>query len=512
MNPDSDGYFLGIDVGTTNAKVVLIDSTAHVVASASREYPVDYPHPGWAEQHPETWWNAVGELIGEVVSPFEHKSAIRALGVSGQMHGLVALDHARAIIRPAILWNDQRAHSQCRAIIEQCGGLDGLLQYTNNGMLAGYTTPKILWLREHEPAAFARIAHVLLPKDYIRFRLTGGLATDVSDASGTGLFDVARRTWSTALLERLNLPRSWFPDTHESTEVVSHVRADLAATFGLPVKLPVVAGGGDAALQPLGSGLLDASQGLLVVGTGGNVTVPLAANVRNEGARLQVFCGVQPGTYVAMGATLAAGESLRWFRNLLRQGSGALGLSGAAIDFIELDRLAAQSATGAGRVLFLPYLQGERCPHPDANARGVFLGLSPSTSLADLTRAVMEGVAFSMRDVLTLLDQQGLRLNAFRISGGGSQSALWRRIFADVFNAPMSTSGGGMEGTAFGAALLAGLSQGRWQEPGALQKLVPVGTVESPDPIAVARYQRLFSVYQNSYRRLADLFPKLAGS
>jgi xylulokinase len=272
----------------------------------------------------------------------------------------------------------------------------------------------------------------------------------------------------------------------------------------------VIAGGGDAALQPLGSGVIDVAQGLLVIGTGGNVTVPLPANIPNERARLQVFCGVQPGTYVAMGATLAAGESLRWIRNLLRQAATALDRSGSQLSFAELDRLATQSEAGARRTLFLPYLQGERCPHSDADARGVFLGLSSSTSLADLIRAIMEGVAFSMRDVLTILEQQGLRIEAFRISGGGGQSALWRRIFASVFNAPMSTACAGSEGTAYGTALLAGMSQERWQEPGALRNVIPAHTVEPPDAAAVARYQHLFWVYRQGYGRLADLFRELA--
>ena len=510
MSADPNGCFLGIDIGTTNAKVVLIDSAARVIGTASREYPVQYPQPGWAEQDPETWWSAVRELVRDVAERFGSKSQILALGVSGQMHGLVALDRDHAVIRPAMLWNDQRAHPQCRAIVERCGGLDGLLRFTNNGMLAGYTAPKILWLCEHEPKAFARIHHVLLPKDYIRFRLTGDLATDVSDASGTGLFDVAKRTWSTELLGLLDLPRAWFPTAHESTAVVGTLRADLAASLGLPAGLPVIAGGGDAALQPLGSGVLDDSQGLLVVGTGGNVTVPLAANVRNDGARLQVFCGVQPGTYVAMGATLAAGESLRWIRNLLRNGATDLGWSGASLDFAALDRLAAASEIGARRTLFLPYLQGERCPHPDADARGVFLGLSSSTTLGDLVRAIMEGVAFSMRDVLAILASRGLQIDAFRISGGGSQSKLWRNIFASVCNAPMSTVAGGTEGTAYGTALLAGISQGKWSTPDALQNFIPVENVEPPDAAAVARYQHLFAVYQQGYDRLANLFRELA--
>jgi xylulokinase len=512
MSADPNGCFLGIDLGTTNAKVVLIDSAARVIGTASREYPVEYPKPGWAEQDPEIWWNAVRDLVREVVERCGSATQILALGVSGQMHGLVALDRDHAVIRPAILWNDQRAQTQCRAIIDTCGGLEGLLRYTNNGMLAGYTAPKILWLRENEPQSFARIQHVLLPKDYLRFRLTGDLVTDVSDASGTGLFDVPRRTWSTELLGLLKLPRDWFPSAYESTEVVGSLRTELAARLGLPNALPVIGGGGDAALQPLGSGVLDDSQGLLVVGTGGNVTVPLAASVRNDGARLQVFCGVQPGTYVAMGATLAAGESLRWMRNLLRNGAADLGLSGAALDFATLDRLAAASEAGARRTLFFPYLQGERCPHPDADARGVFLGLSSRTTLGDLVRAIMEGVAFSMRDVLAILAAQGLRIDSFRISGGGSQSKLWRSIFASVCNAPMSTVASGTEGTAYGTALLAGISQGRWRTPGALQNLTAVENVEPPEAIAVARYQHLFGVYQQGYGRLSDLFRELAAT
>jgi xylulokinase len=292
--------------------------------------------------------------------------------------------------------------------------------------------------------------------------------------------------------------------------VAGHLQPGLAASLGLPAGLPVIAGSGDAALQPLGSGVLDPSQALLVVGTGGNVTVPLSANLPNEGARLQVFCGVLPGTYVAMGATLAAGESLRWIRNLLRGGTTALGLPGAQLGFAELDRLARESEPGARRTLFLPYLQGERCPHADGDARGVFLGLSSSTTLGDLVRAIMEGVAFSMRDVLAILAAQGLQIDSFRISGGGSQSGLWREIFAGVFNAPMSTVNASAEGTAYGTALLAGLSQGRWSEPGSLQQLIPPQSVDQPEPAAAARYQHLFAIYQQSHGRLSGLFRDLA--
>lgn len=499
-------YYLGIDIGTTNAKVVIVDETARIVRSASREYPVDYPHPGWAEQDPAIWWTAVYELLLEVVKPFPGRAQIRVAGVSGQMHGLVALDEARRVIRPAMLWCDQRTTTQCDTIIETCGGLDRLLRLTNNHMITGYTAPKILWLRDHEPDSYARIATVLLPKDYLRFRLTGDLATDVSDASGTGLFDTANRRWSTELLQRLDLPFAWFPPAYESTKIVGHLSKELTATLDLPAPLPVIAGGGDAALQPLGSGLVDHAECLLVVGTGGNVTIPLPANVANHAGRLQIFCSVLPGTWVALGATNAAGESLRWLRNLLRTGTTQLGLNGASLSFDELNQLAHQSPPGANHVFFLPYLLGERCPHPDANARGAFVGLTTNTTLADLVRAIMEGVAFSLRDVSTLLENQGIPLNSCRLAGGGSQSKLWRNIFSNTFGCPVSTVASSAAGTAYGTALLAGLSDGQWGKPGALKRLIPAHTTDVPDPALTADQQQRFSRYRRLYPALAEVF------
>lgn len=499
-------HYLGIDIGTTNAKVVLVDDRARVVRSASREYPVNYPRPGWAEQDPATWWAAVQGLLAEVVKPFEHRARIRVVGVSGQMHGLVALDQAGKVIRPAMLWCDQRTTPQCEAILAAAGGLDGLLRLTNNGMITGYTAPKILWLRDHEPESFARIATVLLPKDYIRLKLTGVLATDVSDASGTGLFDAPNRRWSTELLQRLDLPSPWFPTAHESTATVGQLSTQLTAALDLPAPLPVIAGGGDAALQPLGSGMLDDAECLLVVGTGGNVTVPLPDNVTNHGGRLQIFCGVLPGSWVALGATNAAGESLRWLRNTLRIGANQLGLNGDALSFADLNALAERSRPGAHGVFFLPYLLGERCPHPDADARGAFIGLTTNTTLADLVRAIMEGVAFSLRDVATLLMNQGVKLDSCRIAGGGSQSETWRNIFSDTFGCPVSTVAASAEGTAYGTALLAGLSDGRWSEPGALRRLVPASTTNLPNSATSAAQQQRFALYRRFYPALADLF------
>jgi xylulokinase len=511
MEDNAPEYFLGIDVGTTNAKVVLIDRDARVVRSACCEYAVQYPQPGWAEQDPAIWWSTVRSLVREVAGTFEHKQAIRAAGVSGQMHGLVALDAHDAVIRPAILWNDQRAHAQCAEIAERCGGLDGLLRLTNNNMLAGYTAPKLLWLREHEPEAFRRIAAVLLPKDYLRFKLTGKKATDVSDASGTGLFDVRRRRWSDELIALLDLPRAWFVHAHESTEVVGALPADVASDLGLPAGLPLVAGGGDAALQPLGMGLLDTSEGLLVVGTGGNVTVPLAANIPNEGGCLQIFCGVLPGAYVGMGVTLTAGESLRWIRNLLQVGAAQLGLPGSELTFADLERCARESPPGANRTLFFPYLVGERCPHPDAAARGAFIGLSTRTSLADLVRAILEGVAFSMRDAALVMERQGIRPARWRLCGGGAQNAQWRQIFSNVFDRPIATTVAS-EGTAYGAALLAGIGQNRWRDPDALKHLFLPQTNDHPDSALAQRYRTLFAVYRQGYDRLSPLFRELAAS
>lgn len=502
-------YYVGIDIGTTNAKVLIINENTEILTQKSCEYPVDYPNPGWAEQHPEMWWETIWNLCLDVVAGFKDKSYINAIAVSGQMHGLVTLDNNLDIVRPAILWNDQRSARECDLIIEQSGGLEELLSLTNNNMLTGYTGSKIVWLQRNEVENSKRVYKILLPKDYIRYKLTGKIFTDTTDASGTGLYDIRNRCWSEKLLNRLNIPLNWFPEVIDSMDNGGYLRPELAKKLELKKKIPVIAGAGDAVIQPLGSGILDYSEGLLVIGTGGNVTAQLPGYIYNKDGKLQVFCGVFPGSYVAMGVTLCAGDSLRWLRNLLQTGMEQLSNTTNNTTFSDLSNLAQQSTAGANNLLFLPYLNGERCPYSDHFAKGSFIGLNTKTSLADMVRAIMEGVSFSLKDVTMLIENSGINFKSFCLSGGGSRSELWRQILADVLNKKITTVATSSEGSAFGAALLAGMADNAWSNLHNIKKYLPITSCNIPDNKRYNIYKQLFQVYHNSYPQLKTLFNQL---
>jgi xylulokinase len=500
---------LAVDLGTTNCKTVLLDAQCRIVQKHTVEYPVSVPRPGWAEQQPEEWWQAVKASIRRVVAQAD-AGAVGAIGLSGQMHGLVALDARGQVVRPAILWNDQRSAPQCEEIYARVGGRDGLRTHTNNPMLPGYTGGKILWLRANEPEHYAAVATVLLPKDYIRYRMTGAYGTDVSDASGTGLFDVRRRCWAAALLDTLELPERWFPHVHESADVVGELDAGLAAELGLPARVPVLAGGGDAVMQTLGSGAVASDVALVVIGTGGNVTVSLPEPMENPGSTLQVFCHVAPRRWVAMGVTLSAGSSLKWYRDTLGglERQLAADLRRDAYDL--LGQEAALSPPGANGLIFLPYLQGERCPHVDVHARGVLFGLGLRTGKADVVRSIMEGVTFSLRDVLELIQQAGFRPAQIRASGGGSSSALWRQIQADVFNREVTTFASSEDAGAIGAAIVAGIQAGFWPSADAAVALLRTATQDRPIQENAETYERLFALYRTLYPALKPAFETLS--
>lgn len=501
-------YVLALDLGTTNCKALLLDQDLAIVDKATHEYSVTVPRPGWAEQAPEMWWNAVRETVSCITARID-PAQIVMVGLSGQMHGLVALDAQEEVLRPAILWNDQRSAPQCRAVYEQLGGKDGLLSHTNNPMLPGYTGGKLLWVREHEPELYAQIATVLLPKDYIRYRLSGELATDVSDASGTGLFDVRERRWAAGLLDKLNLPSGWFPAVYESGAVVGEIRDEPAAQLGLRPGTPVIAGGGDAVMQAVGGGAVNSDVVLVVIGTGGNVTVSTPRAIDNHAASLQVFCHVLPEQWVAMGVTLAAGSSLKWLRDTLGSVEMAVARNTGRDPYDVLVEEAAQSVPGAHGVLFLPYLQGERCPHPDENARGSFVGLGLRTTKPDLIRSVMEGVVFSLRDVLEVMRSAGVEPARVNASGGGSTSLLWRQIQADIFGRPVTTLQHSGDAGALGAGIVAGVTAGLWNAEEAVARLQPE-TEDLPIGENVARYERLFSTYRSLYLALKPAYDELA--
>ncbi len=502
-------YYVGIDVGTTNAKCVIINDLMEVISTKSCEYSFDSPHPGWAEQDPDMWWETIWKLCMDVIGNFEYKQYIRKIAVSGQMHGLVTLDANLEVIRPAILWNDQRSANECKQIIKLAGGQEALLNYTNNNMLTGYTGSKILWVQQNEKVNSAKIHKIVMPKDYIRYKLTGEIFTDVTDASGTGLFNVKEKSWSKELLNKIGIPIDWLPQVINSTDQSGVLKEELASKLRLHKNVPIIAGAGDAVIQPLGSGVFDSSEGLLVIGTGGNVTIQSSKYIYNSEAKLQFFCGVLPNTYVAMGVTLSAGGSLKWFRNIFRSEKIQLSDNQNDLTYLELDSLAEKSQVGANRLLFLPYLSGERCPHPDEFARGAFIGINNQTLLSDMVRAVMEGICYSLKDITTMMEQSGFTFKTFCLSGGGSKSELWKQMLADVFGCRITTIGTSSEGSAFGAALLAGIADEAWSSPKHIKKGMPIASYNDPNKKSKEIYDKFFSIYQKAYPQLKDIFHNL---
>jgi xylulokinase len=456
---------VGIDVGTTGVKAIAISPAGDVLAKVEEDYPLSTPRPGWSEQDPDDWWRATQRALAALPAPL-------AVGLSGQMHGLVALDAHDRVLRPAILWNDQRTAVEC-AEIEERVGLERLIELTGNRALTGFTAPKLLWLRRHEPETYARIAHVLLPKDYVRLRLTGDRAVDAADASGTLLFDVARRRWSDEVLEALELPRGWLPDAFESPDV------------------PGAPGAGDQAAGALGVGIDRGGPVSVVLGTSGVVFAALAAFAADREARVHAFCHAVPGAWHAMGVMLSAAGSLRWLRDVV---------GGTSYD--ELVAPAERWPPGAEGLLFQPYLAGERTPHADPHARAAFVGLELRHDTGALVRAVLEGVAYGLRDSLELLRELGVDGRAGRVSGGGARSTLWLRIVATVLGLPLERTAVD-EGAAYGAALLAGVRAGVFADVhDAVARTVRVRDVVEPEPA-------WHHAYDEGYARFKLLYPTL---
>lgn len=477
---------VGLDIGTTGVKALALSPRGEVLAVASRAYALSTPRPGWAEQDPDAWWLAAESALAEV----SVGRRVAGIGVSGQMHGLVVLDSADRVIRPAILWNDQRTAAECREI-EGRLGLERLIGLTGNRALTGFTAPKLLWLRRHEPESYARIARILLPKDYVRLRLTGDWVTDASDASGTLLLDVARRDWSGEVLEALELPAAWLPPVLESSALAG-LRSSLQQAT------PVAAGAGDQPAAAVGVGVDRPGPVSVVLGTSGVVLAPLPAYAHEPEARVHAFCHAVPGTWQAMGVMLSAAGSLQWFRDALAPG-------------VSFERLVAEAESwdpGADGLVFLPYLQGERTPHADPDARGAFVGLELRHDRGALVRAVLEGVAFGLRDSLELLHGLGAEPAVARISGGGARSTLWREIVASVLGLPLELTESA-EGSAFGAALLGGVAGGVFADVDeAVSRCVRVRERVEPDPGHRAVYAELHDRYRALYPALRTSEPR----
>lgn len=499
---------IGIDVGTSGVKVLAIDNQGQILKSAVENYPLYEPHPGWTEQDPADWWQGTLQALKTVLSAISAHS-IAAIGLSGQMHGMVALDENHQVVRKAILWNDQRTGEQCASMTAAAGGLEALLKLTNNQMLTGYTGGKIAWLKAIEPENYARTRLIINPKDYIRFLLTGALCTDVSDASGFGLYDVAKNRWSEELIQKSGLNLALFPDVVDSTAISGYLSSKAAAETGLPEGIPVSGGGGDAVISTTGLGLVKPGRVAITLGTSGVVAMGLPHLIDNPAGSLQVFRGNSTGTFTAMGVTLAAAGSYHWFREALGQHEVFLAQENNTSAFKLIDKAAAQVPAGSDGLIFLPYLYGERCPVNDPQARGGFIGLQSQHRYGHFARAVLEGVAYSMRQVYELIVAQNPDLvsqGEIVLAGGGAASPLWRQIIADVFQLPVRTVYGSAEGGSFGAALVAGVTAGIWNDLGETVALIKPESETLPNPDTKAVYEKQYTVYQKLYGALKSVY------
>ena len=503
---------LGIDIGTSGTKTLAIDSNGAILATASAEYPCDHPKPGWSEQDPELWWRATVATVRDVLSRASLKPAdVAGVGLSGQMHGSVFLDANGEVVRPALLWNDQRTAAECLEIEERAGGREALIRLVANPALTGFTAPKLLWLRNHEPAAWDRVRQVLLPKDYIRYRLTGTYATEVSDASGTLLLDVANRSWSRELLGKLDLDPSLLPDCFESPEVSASVSGSGAGATGLVVGTPVVGGGGDQAAGAVGNGIVRPGVVSATLGTSGVAFAYAEEPGFDPLGRLHRFCHAVPGAWHVMGVVLAAGGSFQWFRDQLGKAEVDAAKAGGVDPYFLLTDEAALVGPGAEGLIFLPYLTGERTPHFDPDAKGAWVGLTVRHGRPHLIRSVLEGAAFAMRDSLDLIREMGVEVREVRLSGGGARNPLWRQIQADVYGSDVRTVNA-TEGPAFGAALLAQVGVGAFATvPEACDATIRTVEAARVDPAAAAFYDRAHAIYRQLYLDLKGSFRAISG-
>jgi xylulokinase len=490
-------HLLGIDVGTGGTRALLIDESGAVVASAIHEHePFASPRSGWAEQDPHDWWKACQGAVRKLLAESGvSASDIACIGLSGQMHGAVLLDKNDEVLRPALIWCDQRTAAECRYLNEKIGP-QRLVELTANPALTNFTLTKLLWVRTNEPEIWRRFHSFLLPKDYVRLRLTGVRAIDVADASGTLLLDVVHRRWSDAMLDAVGLNPDCLPALYESQEIVGRITESAAASTGLKAGTPVVAGAGDQAAGATGMGIVRPGDVSATIGTSGVVFAASDAPVTDPAGRLHTFCHAIPGRWHVMGVTQAAGLSLRWLRDNFAQSS----------NYDQLTSEAVKVPPGSGGVLWAPYLMGERTPHLDPDARAALLGLAADHTRAHVVRAILEGVAFSLKDTLTIFRELGIPVKAIRLGGGGARSSLWRQIQADVYGQGVETVQA-EEGAAYGAALLAGVGAGVWDSvDAACDAVVHVAGRTAPDPQSVIVMQNSYARYQRIYPALRSIF------
>ncbi len=488
-------YWMGVDVGTGGTRAILVEATGRVAAGFTAPHEeMRMEQPLWAEQDPDDWWRAAQEAIrGVLKAAGAQGSDVRGVGFSGQMHGVTMLDASRKVVRPALIWCDQRSQAQVDAITAKAGAAN-ILRWTANPVLTGFTLPKFLWVRDHQPELFDRVRHLMLPKDYIRFRLSGELGSDVSDASGTALFDVVNRRWSREMCDAAGVDPTILPPVAESASVCAKVSSEAAAGTGLVAGTPLVAGAGDQAASAVGNGIVQPGVVSCTLGTSGVVFAHLGKVAYDAKGRVHTFCHAVPGKWHVMGVTQGAGLSLQWFRNQLAPGIG-------------YDALMAEAATaeaGSGGLYWLPYLMGERTPILDPLARGGWMGLTARHTRADLIRALIEGVSYSQKDCLDLVEELGVQVSTVRASGGGAKSSFWRQVLADVFDRRVTTLET-QEGSAYGAALLAMVGTGAFGGvPEACAATVREVSVAEPGADAEV-YAKGHVVYQGLYPAFSTL-------
>lgn len=496
--------YIGVDIGTSGTKSLIMNEQGEILAESSSEYPVLMPKPLWTEQDPEEWWQAVKKTIKAVVKASKaKKSDVKAIGLSGQMHGSVFLNRQGKVIRPALLWNDQRTAAECDEITKRAGGREALISMVANPALTGFTAPKLLWLRNHEPKNYAALAHLLLPKDDVRRRLTGEFATDASDASGMLLLDVRNRTWSKELLSKLEIDPSILATVYESEQVTGTLLPEVAAELGLSTECKVVGGAGDCAAGAVGNGIV--KQGILTasLGTSGVMFCHSDEPQYDTQGRLHTFCHAVHGKWHMMGVTLSAAGSLQWFVNQL---CVELANKKGVDPYKVINEEAAKVAAGSEGLFFLPYLAGERTPHADPNARGCFIGLTNKHSRGHMARSVMEGVAFSLRESLAILEELQVPVKEIRVSGGGVKSTLWKQILADIFGQKACTINA-EQGPAYGVALLAAVGDGAYKNiEEACKATIHVVEKVSPQKASQKKYNAAFPVYQQLYTSLKKNF------
>jgi xylulokinase len=491
-------FYLGIDLGTSSVKLLLMNEKGLTVASTTEEYDVFYPHTGWAEQNPNDWFKATCDGIKKLISNNKINAAeIDGISFSGQMHGLVIVDKNGDIIRPAILWCDQRTEAQCD-YLNNVIGQEKISKLTGNKALTGFTAPKVLWVKENEPENFSKIYKVLLPKDFINYKLSGIFASDVSDASGTLFFDVKNRCWSKEMLEILHMKEEWLPKVFESSSVTGTVSKEASLLTGLNEGTKIIAGAGDQAAGAIGTGIVEPGILSVALGTSGVVFTASDTYIVDNENRLHSFCDAS-SKYHQMGVMLCAAQCLKWWTEDVNN-----------IDFDILLNEAEKSPVGSNGVIFLPYLMGERTPYSDANARGVFFGMSVTSTRGDLTRAILEGVSFALRDSLEIIKDMKMDVIEVRVSGGGARSYLWRSILSDIFNTKVSLINS-QDGPAYGAAILASVGAGLYSSvTDACKSLISVKETIEPNIKNISRYDAIYDLYKDLYPNLKDSFKKLS--